>query len=163
MQIHELPASTSVASTDVFVKETSAGVTQKITWANLYATPGITGEEIPLLANPLVINNNVDGLQYTNNAAHAFNAYKFVDLYFVIQGGYTNAIRLCPEYGEKMYKFGFFAWNLGDDALRKVVVTFRTAGRFFTNCVVRLAYGDDGAFITFDNVLYLYKAIGYKW
>ena len=52
MQIHELPASTSVASTDVFVKETSGGVTQKIT-ASYFVVNDLTSTETykPLSAN----------------------------------------------------------------------------------------------------------------
>ena len=119
------------------------------------------GEEIPLLSNPLAINNGT--MQYTASEYHPFSAYKFVDLYFIIQGGYTNAIRLCPEYGNKTYKFGFFAWNSSDNHLRKDAVTFKTSGRYFTNCVMLEAYGDNGVFNTADNSLYLYKAIGYKW
>ena len=38
MQIKDLPASTSLANTDVLVKETSAGTTQKITGSNLLAS-----------------------------------------------------------------------------------------------------------------------------
>lgn len=129
-----------------------------LTPANL----GITGEEIPLLSKPLAI-SNASSLQYTASNTLAFNSCKFVDLYFVVQGGFINAIRLCPEYGEKTYKFGFLAWNYGDSVLRKVAVAFNTSGRYLTDCVVRMAYGDNGAFNTTDNVLYLYKAIGYKW
>jgi hypothetical protein len=121
----------------------------------------ITGEEIPLLSNPLAINNGI--VQYTNDGNKGFGNYKFVDLYFTFQNGYTNAIRLCPEYGDKTYKFGFFAWNYNDSAIRRVAVAFNTSGRYLTDCVVRMAYGDNGAFNTTDNVLYLYKAIGYKW
>lgn len=139
------------------------GGTGATTATNARENLGIAGEEIPLLSNPLAINNNATGLQYTANSNNNFAAYKFVDLYFVVQGGYTNAIRLCPEYGEKTYKFGFFAWHPDDNVIRKVAVAFTTAGRYFTNCVVRVAYGDNGAFNTADNALYLYKAIGYKW
>jgi hypothetical protein len=130
-------------------------------WTINVLKPDMVGEEITLLSNPLAINNGI--LQYTANTGNTFEAYKFVDLYFVVQGGYTNAIRLCPEYGNKTYKFGFFAWHPDDNVLRKVAVTFNTSGRYFTNCVVRVAVGDNAAFNTADNVLYLYKAIGYKW
>jgi hypothetical protein len=122
---------------------------------------GITGEEIPLLSNPLAINNGT--LQYTASNTLSFNNCKFVDLYFMFLGGYTNAIRLCPEYGDKTYKFGFFVWHTVDNVIRKVAVSITTSGRYFTDCVVRMAYGDNGAFNATDNVLYLYKAIGYKW
>lgn len=130
-------------------------------WTINVLKPDMVGEEIPLLSNPLAINNG--RIQYTNSYDCELADYKFVDLYFLIQGGYTNAIRLCPEYGENLYKFGFFAWNPSDNVLRKVAVSFGTAGRYFTNCVVCVAYGDNGVLNATDNVLYLYKAIGYKW
>lgn len=43
MQIKDLPSSTSLATTDVLVKETSAGTTQKITGENLIKSFNILG------------------------------------------------------------------------------------------------------------------------
>ena len=122
----------------------------------------LKGEILNLLSNSIAINPPT--VQYTNDYDSAFCQYEYVDLYFGVQGGNLNAVRICPHYtDEKKYKLGFFAWNDDDGKLRRIALTFTTSGRYMTNITIKGSYDDNGAFVDSSNFLYLYRAVGYKW
>lgn len=146
------PNATNVyTKTETYTKaETNAAIAQ--------STALLKGVDIPLVSNSVAINHGTVQV-FTSTG---ISSYKFVDLYFEIQGGRTNAVRLWPNYTEKKYKFGFFAWNDTDNAMRRVAVTFTSAGRYMDQIAVKYSYNDD-AFADASNVLYLVKAVGYAW
>jgi hypothetical protein len=84
-------------------------------------------------------------------------------LYFEAQGGYFPAQRIYVNGVSRKIKLGFFGWNDDDNALRRFSLIFTCAGRYMSNVVVRMAYGDNGAFNDVSNVLHLVKAVGYAW
>ena len=73
MQIYELPASSTIAATDLFVKETNDGTTQKLTGANLRSqlvgwtrvdrVQGTGAVDIPATANEylIILQNGTSG------------------------------------------------------------------------------------------------------
>ena len=128
--------------------------------ANFRKAIGVMGEDIPLTSSSVEINNGVTTQVFSNTG---FESYKFIDLYFEAQGGYTNAVRLYSNYTSRKYKLGFFLWNDTGNALRRVALTFTSAGRYMDGVSVRMAYGDTGTFNASSNFLHLVKAIGYAW
>lgn len=114
------------------------------------------GVDIPLVSNPVQLAPGSVQVFSSNN----FSNYKYVDLYFAIQGSQTAAMRICPNYAERRYKLGFLAWNDADNVLRRVVLNFTTAGRYFTDIVVKMSYGS-AAFADNSQIIWLTKAEGY--
>jgi hypothetical protein len=118
----------------------------------------VTGVDIPLATETVTL---APGTVQVSSGG-GFANYKYVDLYFDIQGGQTAAMRIRPNYAEKRYKLGFFAWNDTDSKLRRMVLNFTTAGRYFTDVVVKMSY-DGEAFADNSQILQLVKAVGYAW
>lgn len=123
------------------------------------STATLQGVDIQLTSSSVNINPGT----FQVFTSRSFTEFKFIDLYFEAQTGYFPAIRLYAGYVERKYKLGFFAWNDTDNALRRFVLTFTSNGRYMDNAVVKMAYGDSGAFNDSSNTLHLVKAIGYAW
>lgn len=106
--IANLPESTSVASTDLFVKQTNAGVAQKITGANLATQIFRQWEKI--LDTTTTANVN-----YDEEIAVTYPAYTLHEVMFTLQrvsNGRTFATATCPIgqfAGAGLYAFGSFA------------------------------------------------------
>ena len=183
MRISHFQESTSFSGSDVIAIEID-GVTYKLTGSTLATTlrtiggalpvanggTGATsaadartaldvmGVDIPLTSDPVQLATGT--VQVSSGGG--FANYKYVDLYFSIQGGMTAAMRIRPNYAERRYKLGFFAWNDTDNKLRRVVLNFTTAGRYFTDIIVKMSY-DGEAFADNSQILQLVKAVGYAW
>lgn len=121
---------------------------------------GVMGEEIPIIDNAVTFKNG--GIQYTNDSSKSFQNYKYVDLYFQVQGSECAAQRIYMGYADRTRKIGLIALNGDDGGVRQVACVFTTAGRYITDCIVKFS-NNNGSFSTIDTILTLVRAVGYKW
>ena len=128
--------------------------------ADARANLGVMGEEIPIIDNAVTFRNG--GIQYTNDSSKSFQNYKYVDLYFQVQGSECAAQRIYMGYAERTRKIGLMALNGDGGGVRQVACVFTTAGRYVTDCIVKFS-NNNGSFSTIDSILTLVRAIGYKW
>lgn len=122
---------------------------------------GVMGEEIPLIDGAVVLKNSAS-IQYTEDSNKTFKSYKYVDLYFQIQGSECPVQRIYMGCVERTRKIGLIALNPDDGGVREVACVFTTSGRYVTDCVVKFS-NNNGSFSTIDTLLYLVRAVGYKW